>query len=94
MITCVENGCKRWGLILNLDKTKVAHFRNPKKKQTNFKFVYNNKEISVVGSYKYLGIIIIAEHLNFSECIQALSESGGRALGYLVHVTLTYVKGF
>ena len=36
--------------------------------------------LSIVPSYKYLGIIL-DDHLNFNDCTQTLSDAAGRALG-------------
>ena len=83
LITCVSNWCKKWKLKVNIGKTKIVHFRPKKFKQTEFQFKYGDEHIEIVSKYKYLGIIF-DEHLTFNNCIETLSEAGGRALGSII----------
>ena len=83
LITCVSEWCMKWKLKINLGKTKIVHFRPKKFKQTEFQFMYQDKPLETVSSYKYLGIIF-DEHLNFNKCTEILSESAGRALGSVI----------
>ena len=38
MLSLVHSWCHEWKLNINVDKTKVVHFRNPSKPQANFNF--------------------------------------------------------
>ena len=83
MLDCLQNWCLKWRLRVNLDKTKVIHFRNNRKLVTNHVFKFSESTIEIVSCYKYLGILI-DEHLTFEKCAKLLSESGGRALGSII----------
>ena len=83
MLDHVDSWCKKWQMRVNVDKTKVVHFRNKRKNKTCFNFKINGSEIEIVNQYQYLGIIF-DEHLTFEKCAKALSDSGGRALGSVI----------
>ena len=49
--------CNKWNIEVNADKTKVVVFRNGfRPVDTNF--FYDNKELQVVNSYVYLGVLL------------------------------------
>ena len=83
MLDHVEFWCKKWQMRVNVDKTKVVHFRNKRKNKTSFNFKINGSKIEIVDHYQYLGIIF-DEYLTFEKCAKALSDSGGRALGSVI----------
>ena len=68
---------------LNIDKSKIVHFRPKRKLKTDFIFNFGESEINIVNQYKYLGIIL-DENLTFENCARILSESAGRALGGII----------
>lgn len=74
---------KKWGMKVNVEKTKIVHFRAPRCTRTKFCFKYDNCIIEIVDSYKYLGVYL-DEHLNFYKCTDILTESAGRALGGVI----------
>ena len=80
MLSHVQVWCKKWRLSVNKDKTKVVHFRNRRKKETGFKFMFDGDEIEKVSQYKYLGVVL-DEHLNYDVIANVLAGAGGRALG-------------
>ena len=47
----------KWGLSLNMNKTKIIVFRNGGKIKQNEKWYYRGKMLEVVSFYKYLGIM-------------------------------------
>ena len=49
------NFCKKSHTIVNSMKTKVMIFGNCN--TTNYKFIYNKKELDIVNGYKYLGVL-------------------------------------
>ena len=71
---------------INDEKTKVIHFRNKRKPQSNFTFKSGSTSLSYTHSYKYLGLIL-DEHLTFGEWTKMLSDSAGRALGAIINKT-------
>lgn len=50
--------CKKWGLSINIDKTKIMIMSSSKQNPNLFKLYIQNEILEVVDSYKYLGIII------------------------------------
>ena len=78
----------RWHLSVNIDKTKVIHFRKASDPCTNFSFKLGDKHIDIVRSYRYLGLEL-NETLDFTYSGQTLSDAGSRALGAL---TFKYIR--
>ena len=77
-------GCYRWRLSVNIDKTKIMHFRENSIPLTDSVFSYNNIPIECVSEYKYLGILL-DEHMDFKKTANLLANSAGRALGAVIN---------
>ena len=60
------------------------HFRNQRKKRTEFNFTLKGSELEKVDIYKYLGFYM-HEHMNFEINEERLAESGSRALGSIIN---------
>ncbi len=60
---------------VNVNKSKVTHFRTKSKAQTNFDFTLGNRIIEKVNKYKYL-CVIIDSSLNFETTSEFLARSG------------------
>ena len=56
LLLALQSWCNMWELKLNIEKSNVIHFRNPRKQRTNFIFKYNESEILKFSNYKYLGL--------------------------------------
>ena len=56
-LKALESFCQKWGMEVNLAKTKVIVFRNGGKLSSKEKFLYNGKTIDIVTHYKYLDIV-------------------------------------
>ena len=56
-LKALESFCQKWGMEVNLAKTKIIVFRNSVKHSSKKKFLYNEKTIDIVTHYKYLGIV-------------------------------------
>ena len=82
MLNVLENWCKRWRMRVNVNKTKIIHFRTTTQQQSTYNFHLNGNTIEYVDKYKYLGIIV-DEHLDFNTTASVLAGSAGRALGSL-----------
>ncbi len=80
ILKCIENWCKKWRLKVNTVKTNVVHFRNKRKKKTNFYFKFEGVSLDIVEKYKYLGNIF-NEHLVIST---VLAGAAGKALGSVI----------
>ncbi len=55
----------QWRLCMNIEITKVVHYRKVSLLRTQFKFECCGKDVEVVNEYKYLGVIL-NETLNFT----------------------------
>ena len=82
MLNTLHSWCESWQLHINTNKTKIVHFKLKSQPRTSFKFKCGPSELEVVPSYKYLGVWV-DEHLDYQNCVTALSESARKALGLL-----------
>ena len=82
-ITALEEWTKENKIKINMDKTKIMHFRNSKKKITKFKFTLSDTEIEKSNSYKYLGLEL-NEQLNYTYTTEKLAKKGSQSLGQLL----------
>lgn len=71
----------RWGLTLNIPKTKVVVFVPPRKhvKASTTHFVYKGEALDIVASFKYLGIELHGTQ-PFGSAAKRLAMSGSKAL--------------
>ena len=62
----ISNYCEKWGLELNLDKTKVMinDIKQTKVYRKKHKFYFQGKEIEIVEQYTYLGFTFIRSDKN------------------------------
>ena len=72
--------CQKWSMRVNIDKTKVVHYRTKTQPRSQCTFISDNENIDTMDKYKYLGLIL-DEHLDFNNTAAVLAGSGGRALG-------------
>ena len=84
MLDYMKQWCFKWKLKLNVEKSKIVHFRRKNVTRTEFPFHFDENELEIIHRYKYLGIII-DEYLNYDVTAQMLSESAGRALGGIIN---------
>ena len=84
MLDYMKQWCFKWKLKLNVEKSKIVHFRRKNVTRTEFPFHFGENELEIIDRYKYLGIII-DEYLNYDVTAQMLSESAGRALGGIIN---------
>ena len=75
---CIENRRR-----INPDKTKIIHFRQPKKQKCEYTFTCDKDHIDYVDKYKHLGVDF-TEHLRWAKLIQSTSISANRATNYLI----------
>ena len=83
LLNFVDSWCKNWRMKINIDKTKVVHFRTKRQRKTNQIFYMSNNVIDIVPNYKYLGVIF-DEFLDFNAAADTLSGAAGRALGGII----------
>ena len=82
IINVIEVFCDKWGLIVNLSKSKVMVFRNGGPLRKNEAWYFKGKKLEVVSSYKYLGTMFTPK-LSWSLCQKTLSTQAQRGL-YLI----------
>ena len=75
--------CSQWRLSLNLEKTKLVHFRHQSIPRTEYDFKYGDEPIGTTTKYKYLGLWL-SKHLMLKDTVQPLTASARRALGALM----------
>ena len=67
----------------NPDKTKIIHFRLPKKQKCEFTFTCGKDRIDYIDNYKYL-VVDFTEHLSWTHLIQSTSISPKCATNCLI----------
>jgi hypothetical protein len=43
---------------VNLEKSKIVHFRTQSVTRSNFSFIFNGKEVDIVSKYTYLNLLL------------------------------------
>ena len=57
-INTLEEYCDKYGMMINLPKTKFVVFRNEGPLRKNIKWFYKGRSIECVSVYKYLGLLL------------------------------------
>ena len=65
LLDITQDWCYKWKLNINVEKSKIMHFRPNKKKQSNINFSFGDTPLQYCESYKYLGIYL-DPHLKFN----------------------------
>ena len=81
-LNVLNEWCVKWRLKVNENKTKIIHFRQSSRNESNYQFHLGNSDIIMVDNYKYLGVILY-KNLNFRGISEILAEAGVRAFGAL-----------
>ena len=71
---------KKWRKKVNIDMTKVVHFKKKSTAETNASFYLGDEKIEKVDKYKYLGVYL-DEHQTIAN---TLSGAAGRTLGSVI----------
>ena len=79
-IDLLFNFCSKWGLTVNLNKTKMVVFRNGGYLKSIEKWNYGGISIDVTTYYAYLGIIF-SSRLCWSKYIENISFKALRMVG-------------
>ena len=81
--------CAKWGLKVNLDKTKMMVFRNGGYLRSIEKWTYGGINIDAVTYYSYLGMIF-SSRLCWSKCLENYSCKALRMVGAMRKLFNTY----
>ena len=90
-IDLLHSFCKKWKLIVNLDKTKMMVFRNGGYLKAIEKWNYGGENIEVISYYAYLGMIF-SSRLCWSKCLENYSLKALRMVGAMRNVFNTFKK--
>jgi len=71
--------CAKWGLNVNLEKSKIIVFRNGGKLRDNEKWFYRGAMLEVVSYYKYVGLITTS-NLNWTLAQKTLATQAMKSL--------------
>lgn len=58
MLDVLNFWCKNNALYVNVNKSKIMHFRNPSVPRTDFNFTVNGNSMECVNCYQYLGLLL------------------------------------
>ena len=75
----LDEYCTKWGVKVNVNKTKIVVFRKAGRLGVEDKWVYRGNDIEVVPMFKYLGCVLSSSG-SFTKCTQELVKSARRAL--------------
>ena len=76
-LKALESFCQKWGMEVNLAKTKIIVFRNGGKLSSKENFLYNGKTIEIVTHYKYLDI---DSRLTWGHAIKELARTANKTV--------------
>ena len=83
MLYALESWCYSNKINVNLEKSKIVHFRTQSGTRSNFPFIFNGKEVDIASKYTYLGLLLI-EFLSYEEMAKAVAKSASISLGLLI----------
>ena len=79
----VKEYCNKWGMEVNVAKSKIVVFRKRGNLKRNEKWIYNNEELDVVNDFNYLGVTYNYTG-NFNQNTQTLYGKGLKAMHTLI----------
>ena len=79
MINIVYDWCSQWGMKLNVEKSKIVHYRKKTIECSKFNFLYGQNILAYSSEYKYLGCTL-SEHLDYTPTADILAKASSRAL--------------
>ncbi len=74
MLDKVNEWCTSWQMTINVNKTKVVHFRPQSVTMYGTPFAINGMELDMVPSYQYLGFHL-HEHLNMTFTAEHIAKA-------------------
>jgi len=79
LLNQLDSFCSKWGLNVNLEKSKIIVFRNGGKVRDNEKWFYRGAMLEVVSYYKYVGLITTSS-LNWTLAQKTLATQAMKSL--------------
>ena len=94
LMKVVEEWCSNWQVMVNVEKTKIIHFRQRTAWESTRVFKMNNIKVEKVPTYQYLGVTLEFD-LNSESIVIQLFAAGSRALDQIIGKTRSnYDLGF
>lgn len=85
LINELETYTTKWGMKVNVDKTKIMVFRNGGKLRKNEKWLYEGNPLEVVSYFRYLGLLL-SSRLSWGPARKSLAIQAEKALHYVKSV--------
>ena len=86
LLNALGKWCKDNQMMINHDKTKIIHFRHPKKKLCQSKFSCSETPIQYTECYKYLGVEF-TEYFSWAKSLENTAILANKAASYLIAKT-------
>ena len=75
----LERYCRKWGLRVNTNKTKIVVFRKGGRLKSNGRWTYCGENLEIISSFKYLGSVLTING-SFVKNIDDIAVSSRRAI--------------
>ena len=85
-LNSLHNYCKKWNLKVNIEKTKIVVFRKGGVISQNLHWYYDGKEIEIVNTFNYLGVIFSCGG-SFMQNAKYLADKALKAMHSLFDIT-------
>ena len=72
-------------MIVNGNKSKIVHFRNPSVRKTDFTFRCGNDVLETIDKYTYLGLLL-SEHLDFDLTAKHVAQSASLMIQMMIQM--------
>ena len=89
LLNLLKDYCNKWGLKVNMLKTKMLVYRNGGIVKRNERCYFDGNEIEVVKYYKYLGVLF-SSRLSWSPAQALLAAQGSKAMFLIDKLNYTY----
>jgi hypothetical protein len=86
LINSLSDFCQKWGLSVNLSKTKVMVFRRGGVLKKNEKWFLQSKKIEVTTYYKYLGLTF-SSRLSWTMGQKTLAAQAHKVVAFILQVS-------
>lgn len=83
MLNTLAEWCHCWKLKINMDKTRIVHFRRNTTAVSDYRFTLGGESVEYSDGYRCLGLELTTT-LDYTHSVNTLSYASGRALGALV----------
>ena len=82
-LNTMHKWCHKWRMKVNMEKTKIMHFRSSSQSETTHQFKFGESLIETTEIYRYLGFDIHYT-MKYDQGVNTLADAAGRASGSLI----------